>query len=128
MTTVTAGLTTVTSTQANATMLNLHGPLQRSIPLCWNLCRRGTVPAKLAEKITQWEFAEMAELLPEFWSSLVSKKSTPTPALRQGMSRCKPAVTDIVTWIQCFATYISAMSTPYPQAVPELLGYLIFIL
>ena len=32
------------------------------------------VPAKLVEKITLWEFVEMAELLPEFWSSLASRE------------------------------------------------------
>ena len=133
ITTVTAGLTTVTSTQANAAMLNLlpsmghskGASLSAGIYVGEGLL---PVPAKLAEKITQWEFVEMAELLPEFWSSLVSKESTPTPAPRQGASRRKRAVTDIATWIQCFATYISVMSTPHPQAVPELLAYLIFIL
>ena len=70
----------------------------------------------------------MAELLPEFWSSLVPKDPGPTPAPRQGGLRRKRAVTDIAAWIQCFATYIIVMSTPHPDAVPELLAYLIFIL
>ncbi len=82
----------------------------------------------LAEKITQWEFVEMAELLQEFWSSLASKEPGTNLAPRQSASRHKRAVTDIATWIQCVATYTSVMSTPHPQAVPELLAYLIFIL
>ena len=70
----------------------------------------------------------MSELLPEFWSLLSPKDSGTTPNLKQGVQRRKRAVTDIATWVQCFATYISVMSTPHPEAVPELLAYLIFIL
>lgn len=117
MATAMAGLTTVASTQANAAMLNLLPSMGHS---------KGTslsagiyvgeglllVPAKLAKKITQWEFVEMVELLLEFWSSLTSKESAPTPALRQGRSQRKQAVTSTATWIQGFATYISIMSTP----------------
>ena len=86
------------------------------------------VPAKLAEKITRWEFVDMAELLPECWSSFGPKESVSTPGTRFGGYRRRRAVTDIATWVQCFATYVSVMSTPHPQAVPELLAYLIFVL
>ena len=39
------------------------------------------VPAKLAEKITRWEFMDMAELLSKFWSPGTSKEreASPTP-------------------------------------------------
>ena len=86
------------------------------------------VPAKLAEKITRWEFVDMAELLPECWSSFGPKESVSAPGTRFGGYRRRRAVTDIATWVQCFATYVSVMSTPHPQAVPELLAYLIFVL
>ena len=62
----------------------------------------------------------MAELLPEFWGSTSGKEAS------QPGTSC--AVTDIATWIQCFATYISVMSASHPGAVPELLALLIFIL
>ena len=86
------------------------------------------VPAKLAEKITRWEFVEMSELLPEFWSSLSTKDPSSSQVGRQCGPRRKRAVTDIATWIQSFSTYTSVMSTAHPRAVPELLAYLIFIL
>ena len=70
----------------------------------------------------------MAELLPEFWSSLSTKEAGPSVRPRPAASRRRRAVTDIAIWIQCFATYISIMSTSHPGAVPELLAYLIFIL
>jgi len=47
---------------------------------------------------------------------------------KQGVSRRRRTVTDIATWVQCFATYVSVMSSAHPQAVPELLAYLIFVL
>ena len=70
----------------------------------------------------------MVELLPEFWSPLTAKEPAADPTVRQGMVRRRRTVTDIATWIQCFATYVSILSTVHPHAVPELLAYLIFIL
>ena len=66
---------------------------------------------------------------PKFWS-LLSKKPESSAALPQqpNPSRWKWTVTDISTWVQCFATYISVLSSQYPEAVLELLAYLIFIL
>ena len=86
------------------------------------------VPAKLGEKITWWEFVEMVDLLREFWSPLTAKEPVADPTVSQGTARHRQTVTDIATWIQCFATYVSVMSTVHPHAVPELLAYLIFIL
>ena len=70
----------------------------------------------------------MAELLPEFWGSTSGKEASQPSTSRAASARRKRAVTDIATWVQCFATYISVMSTSHPGAVPELLAYLIFIL
>ena len=70
----------------------------------------------------------MAEILPQFWSPLNPGEASLTPAATLGGTRRKRAVTDIATWLQCFVTYTSVMSTSHLQAVPELLAYLIFIL
>ena len=85
------------------------------------------VPAKLAVRIKHSEFIDMAELLPEFWASLGAKETVTSGAACGAVSHQKQAVTD-VSWIQCFATYVSVMSMSHPEAVPELLAYLIFIL
>ena len=63
------------------------------------------VPAKLAEKIARWEFVDMAELLPELWSTLAPKDSRSAPGAKQGVPRRRRTITDIATWVQCFATY-----------------------
>ena len=94
--------------------------------ICWG--GASASPGKVGRKITRWEFVDMAELLPECWSSFGPKESVSTPGTRFGGYRRRRAVTDIATWVQYFATYVSVMSTPHPQAVPELLAYLIFVL
>ena len=64
----------------------------------------------------------MVKLLPEFWSPLNAKEPAADPTVRQGAARRRRTVTDIATWIQCFASYVSVMSTVHPHTVPELLA------
>ena len=70
----------------------------------------------------------MAELLPEYWGMVHS--STAETDLTQGNRRpaAKKKVTDIMTWVQCFAVYTSVMASRNLEAVPELLAYLVCIL
>ena len=63
----------------------------------------------------------MSELLPEFWSKPDDMDNKQAAAQR----RCQ--VTEIFTWVQCFATYTSVLSGNYPETVPELLAYLVTI-
>ena len=56
----------------------------------------------------------MAELLPEV--QLFGEESKPG-------SR-KHTVTDILTWIQCFGTYISVLGPGHPECIPELMAYM----
>ena len=85
------------------------------------------VPNKLADRIRKWEFIDMSELLPEFWDH-----SPPKPADSQNSTQQLPArrtrrVTDIATWIQCYASYVGVLSGTSPEAVPELMAYLVHI-
>ena len=79
------------------------------------------VPSKLAEKIRRWEYVEMSELLPEFWSRQEEGEN------KQVAARRRRQVTEIFTWVQCFCTYASVLSGSSPEAVPELLAYLVTI-
>ena len=74
---------------------------------------------KLAQRIRQWEYIDMAELLPEVQLFGVTEDG------RQGGR--KPTVTDILTWVQCFGIYISVLAPCYPEAIPELIAYMIEI-
>ena len=80
------------------------------------------VPARLAGRIGRWEFIEMVDLLPEFWSTLKPGESS---AKR---TKAKKRVQDINVWLQCFALYVGVMATKSPERVPELMAYMISIL
>lgn len=71
------------------------------------------VPKKVADKILKWEYVEMGELLPEFWGS--GKEDEQRAASQSRRSR---KVTDISTWTQCFATYVSVLGPPQPSGNP----------
>ena len=81
------------------------------------------VPSKLAEKISRWEFVEMSEMLPEFWTQLKPTEGEGKPA----QARRRRQVTEMFTWVQCFCTYVSVLSGKHPEVVPELMAYLITI-
>ena len=71
----------------------------------------------------------MAELLPEFWGMTTNAKdvegrSNPP----QLIGRRTRKVTDIMSWIKCFALYVGIMVGSSLEAVPELMAYLIQIL
>ena len=83
---------------------------------------------KLVERIHKWEFVDMAELLPECWGTVHNLRSE--TELTQGVSRpmAKKKMTGILTWVQSFAVYTSILASKHPEAVPELLAYLVCIL
>eukprot|EP00731_Ephydatia_muelleri_P016296 Em0009g720a len=77
----------------------------------------------MAEKIWRWEYVELGDLLPENGMFRAEEGST-NPL---GVVRRRRQITDVDTWVQCFAVYIGVMSHKYPEAVPELLAYMILI-
>ena len=81
------------------------------------------VPAKLAARIRRWEFVEMHELLPEFWADPRGETSGNT-----SRGKGKKRAQDIQVWLQCFAQYVSVLSSIHPTAVPELMAYMVGVL
>ena len=77
------------------------------------------VPRKLADRIQAWEFVEMSQLFPEFW---IDEKGTTSN------SRRKRPVTELNTWLQCFAIYVGVIAAKHPGAVPELMSYMVAII
>ena len=64
----------------------------------------------------------MAEMLLEFWS----QKPDDDEAKRSWTQRPQQ-VTEIFTWIQCFVSYKSVLSTRFHDCVPELKAYMVMI-
>ncbi len=63
----------------------------------------------------------MAELLPEFRNS---PKEESSETHRRSPRRARQ-VTDIHTWVQCFATYAGVLAGRHPEAIAELMASLI---
>ena len=61
------------------------------------------VPTKLAAKIKWGELIEMAELLPEFWSSTREDDHSK----QEAKSRRACSMQDIFMWLQCSGLYVS---------------------
>ena len=61
------------------------------------------VPCKLVKKITDGEFVEMSELLPDRLASSGDKELSKS-------SKKRRVVTDIVEWVQYFGLYIAIIS------------------
>ena len=112
----------------NATITNLlpMAPRHLSSPSLGVYAGEGLppVPSKLAEKIRRWEFIEMSEMLPEFWTQARFDEAESKPPVAR---RRRRQVTEIFTWVQCFCTYVSVLSSKSPEVVPELMAYLVTI-
>ncbi len=81
------------------------------------------IPPKLAAKILKWEFVEMAEMLPEYWPGAKPDEDI----AKRAPARRPCQVTDIFTWIQCYASYISVLAGRFTESVPELMAYMYLV-
>ena len=85
------------------------------------------VSPKLAEKICRWEFVDMAELLPEFWSLPAAMKQEGQPNTQPSPFCQSRKLTDLASWVQCFAIYVRVLAGSSPEVVSELMACLIQI-
>lgn len=76
------------------------------------------VPVRLAGKIRRGEYVDMGELLPEFWTGTREEEGDGARARRSRK------VTDILTWVQCFSSYVAVRGPTAPELIPELMAYL----
>ena len=80
------------------------------------------LPQKLKSKILNLEFVDMSELVPDTWrwqeedETKCCHKPHRTP--RRG------PVTDILLWVECYATLVSVLTTRFPDKAPELMAYM----
>jgi len=79
------------------------------------------IPANLASRIQQGDYIDMGELLLESWP--MSEETSKGASHRQSR-----AVTNIFTWLQCFAAYVSVQGSKSPELFPELMAYMTTIL
>lgn len=79
------------------------------------------LPPKLVTRILSLEFVEMSELIPDTWHE--DAQASPDRGEAQRRRPRRPPVTDIMTWLQCFARMAAVLSTKYPDKAPELWAY-----
>ena len=77
---------------------------------------------KLVTRILRWEFIEMAELRPYVESEITAVRGQTSQNVK------KQPVTDILTWLQCFGIYVGVLAKQYPEAVSELMAYMVVII
>ena len=91
-----------------------------------------TIPKKLLDRMHRWEYNDLAELLPQ---TSAHDAASPEVAphhfvLFPGCEFIKPKkhkVDSITEWVKAFAIYMAAMWKQYPEAMPEIIAYLLLI-
>jgi hypothetical protein len=79
------------------------------------------VPHKLAARILQGEFVDMAELLCdnlEVERRASSTKQSPTPS--SAAPKPRREIPDLLSWVQCFGTYMVVVTSKFPHRTKEL--------
>ena len=83
------------------------------------------VPAKLVSKILKGEFVDMSELLRD---NLEAERKgallDPSEASSPSSTKCsRREVPDLLSWVQCFGTYMAVIASQQPSRVMPLLAY-----
>ena len=83
------------------------------------------IPDSLISKIQRLEFVDMADLRLEAW---MFEDEPHEKSLVGFFKRQKQPVTDILSWVQCFASYVAVLSQTQPQSTPHLMAYMATII
>ena len=78
------------------------------------------LPPKLRARILALEFIDMSELLPESWQF---QEEHMTACCQQPARRPRHSpVTDITTWVDCYATLVAVLCSSYFRYAPEFMA------
>ena len=89
------------------------------------------IPKKLLQKMHNWEFIELGQLLPQSSSHDAAAGDTQRFALFPGFELVranKKVITNVVDWVKCFSIYIAAMAQKYPEVTLPMLAYQLVII
>ena len=83
----------------------------------------GPIPEKLVKK-QALEFIDMGDLLPD--NLELKRREETDPAKDNGLANRKRTreVTQQLTWVQCFTTYVAIVSASHPEKYKDLLAYI----
>ena len=81
------------------------------------------VPHKLAVRILKGEYIDMAELLRDNLEAQRRATSSITQSPSPTAQKHRWEVPDLLSWVQCFGTYMAVITSKYPDRVHQLLAY-----
>ena len=79
------------------------------------------LPDSVVAKIRKLEFVDMSELRPE--SRLLDEEADEKSVAALFKTKKKP-ITDILIWVQCFASYVAVLAQSFPAHTPQFMPYL----
>ena len=79
------------------------------------------LPENLRRKILNLEYVEMADLCPEAW--MLEEEFTDKTLAALFKRRNEP-VTNILMWVQCYASLVAVLAQQYPMQTPQFMAYL----
>lgn len=81
------------------------------------------VPHKLAARIWRGEFIDMAELLRDNLEAQRRTSASQQPASASSTAKNRREVPDLLSWVQCFGTYMAVVTSKAPHRMKQLLAY-----
>lgn len=78
------------------------------------------LPQKLVKRIRELEYVEMSELVQEAWQFHDEEQGSCCHAKR----RRRNPVTDILIWVDCYASLVAVLSVDHPDKTPEFMAYM----
>ena len=78
-----------------------------------------TLPAKIVKRIQDLEYVDMAELVPDTWRFHEEESK----CCHQNKRPKRGPVTDILLWVECYASMVAVLAPKYPMKVAGLMAY-----
>lgn len=85
-----------------------------------------SLPPKLVKRILDLEYIDMADLVPESWR--LQEESENGKCCHQHKRPRRGPVTDILLWVDCYATLVGVLVEQFPNKAGEFMAYLRTIL
>ena len=87
---------------------------------------------KIVQKIQNWEFTDMEELLPNPRSNMgivLPQRQDGVLIIQsiENLKRKKPRITSYPQWVEAFAVYTAVIAQKCPQAIPDLMACQVLI-
>ena len=117
--------TTASSSQTVCTVTDSH--LKTAFPVIPSIASTHQapypqdIPPRVVKKILNLEYVDMTELLPEYWGAEEPESHCCSNQLSKA-SRRGP-VTDILVWLDCYASLVSVLCSAHPHKFPHFMAY-----